>query len=77
MACMTLIARPLAMATTQLARVVRYEADSTSQFESKVDRSRALHMSWVVVTDGEGKSQQRVRWDTNRRVTHRGLVTPL
>ena len=66
MACMTLIAQPLAMVTTQFAHVVRYEAASTSQFESKVDRSRALHMSWVVVTDGEGKSQLRVRWAADR-----------
>ena len=66
MACMTLIAQPLAMATTQLAHVVQYEAASTSQFENKVDRSRALHMSWVVVTDGEGQSQLRVRWAADR-----------
>jgi hypothetical protein len=62
MACITLFAQPLAMATTQLPHVVRYEAASTSQFECKVDRSRTLHMSWVVVTDGEGKSQLCIRW---------------
>ena len=62
MACMTLFAQPLAMATTQFARVVPYEAASMAQFESHVDCSRTLHMSWVVVTDGEGKSQLRLRW---------------
>ena len=66
MACRTLFAQPMAMATTQLAHVTRYEAASTSQFENRVDRSRALHMSWVVVIDGEGKSQLRVRWAADR-----------
>ena len=52
MACMTLFAQPLAMATTQLTRVVRCEDFSTLHIESKTDRS-PLHMSWVVVTDGK------------------------
>jgi hypothetical protein len=64
MACMTLFAQPLAMATTQLARVVRYE-NSSNLPESKTERS-PLHMSWVVVTDGEGKSQLRVCWTSDR-----------
>ncbi len=61
MACMTLFAQPLAMATTQLARVVRYEDTSISDLEVRVDRS-PLRMSWVVVTDGDGKPQLRIRW---------------
>lgn len=61
MACMTIFAQPLAMATTQLARVVRYEDSCSLPIEGKTERS-PLHMSWVVVTDGEGKSQLRVRW---------------
>lgn len=65
MACMTLFAQPLAMATTQLARVVCYEDSSKLPIQSKTERS-PLHMSWVVVTDGEGKSQLRVRWASDR-----------
>jgi hypothetical protein len=61
MACMFLFAQPLTMATTQLARVVRYEDVSTSHLEAKVDGS-PLRMSWVVVTDGDGNPQLRMRW---------------
>lgn len=59
MAWMMLFAQPLTMATTQLARVVRYEDVSTSHLEGKVDGS-PLRMSWVVVTDGN--PQLRIRW---------------
>ena len=59
MACMTLIA-PMAMATTQLARVVRYEETSVSQ-ETRVERT-PLRMSWVVATDGNGKRTLCMRW---------------
>ena len=45
MACMTLFVQPLAMATTQLARVVQYEEASTTHLEVKVERS-PLRMSW-------------------------------
>ena len=65
MACMTLFAQPLAMATTQLARVVHYEDSPNLPIESKTEHS-PLHMSWVVVTDGEGKSQLRVCWTSDR-----------
>ena len=64
MACMTIFAQPFAMATTQFARVVQYEDASTSQFDYKVERS-PLRMSWVVVTDGDGKPQLRMRWDSD------------
>ena len=49
MACMTLIA-PMAMATTQLARVVRYEEASILE-NPRLERT-PLRMSWVVATDG-------------------------
>jgi len=62
MACMTLFAQPLAMATTQLARVVHYEDASTSQFEAKALDRNPLRMSWVVVTDRDGKPQLRMHW---------------
>ena len=61
MACMTLFAQPLAMATTQLARVVRYEEASNLHLENKMECA-PLHMSWVVVTDGDGRTQLRMRW---------------
>ena len=61
MACITLFVRPLAMATTQLARVTQYEDASNSIVESKMERS-PLHMSWVVVTDDDGKTRLRMRW---------------
>ena len=49
MACITLIA-PVAMATTQLARVIHYEGASTLHAVSRVERT-LLRMSWVVATD--------------------------
>ena len=65
MACMTLFAPPLAMATTQLARVVHYADSPNLHIEGKMEHS-PLHMSWVVVTDGEGKSQLRLCWRCDR-----------
>ena len=59
MACMTLNA-PVAMATTHLARVVRYEETLVSQ-ETRVERT-PLRMSWVVATDSNGKRTLRIRW---------------
>jgi len=61
MACMTLTAQPLAMATTQFARVVDAECAPTRQFEAAVGRT-PLRMSWVVVTDRNGKPQLRMHW---------------
>jgi len=60
MACITLTAQPLAMATTQLARAVHCECDSTWQFQS-AERT-ALRMSWVVVTGSDGKPHLGMRW---------------
>ena len=59
MACMTLIA-PMTMATTQLARVVRYEEASVLE-NLRLERT-PLRMSWVVATDGDGKRKLRIRW---------------
>jgi len=61
MACITLFAQPMAMATTQLVRAIRYEPAFTRQQESKAECS-SLHMSWVVVTDQQGNRQLRMRW---------------
>ena len=59
MACMTLIA-PMAMATTQLARVVRNEEASVLE-DPRLERS-PLRMSWVVATDGDGKRKLQIQW---------------
>lgn len=59
MASMTLIA-PMAIATTQLARVVRYEDTLVSQ-ETRV-KLTPPRMSWAVATDGNGNRTLRLRW---------------
>ena len=61
MACITLFAQPLAMATTQLARVVHYEDTPAWQFGNTVDR-KPLSMSWVVVTDSNGNRKLQIQW---------------
>jgi len=61
MACIILFAQPLAMATTQLARVVQYDNVSTSQLDNKVKRS-SPSMSWVVVTDKHGNRKLQILW---------------
>jgi len=64
MACITLFAPPLTMATTQLARVahcevVHSENASTLPPESNMN---SLRMNWVVVTGSDGHSHLRMRW---------------
>jgi hypothetical protein len=61
MACITLFAQPLAMATTQLARAVHYEDVTPWQLERNVER-KPLSMSWVVVTDRNGKRKLQIQW---------------
>ena len=60
MACMTLFAQPMAMATTQFARVIQYESAFT-QLEGNLERN-SLRMSWVVVTDGNGGKKLQMQW---------------
>ena len=59
MACITLIA-PMAMATTQLAHVVRFEEASGWQVPSA--EHVPLRMSWVVATDGDGRCRLQMQW---------------
>lgn len=59
MACITWIA-PMTMATTQLARVVRYEEASVLK-NPRLERT-PLRMSWVVATDGDGKRKLHIQW---------------
>ena len=51
MTCMTALAQPMAMATTELARVIRYDVSAPRQEQN---RGHAPRMNWVVVTDGVG-----------------------
>jgi hypothetical protein len=63
MACITLLAPPLAMATTQLVRALRYENVSASVSEGNEKRN-SLHMSWVVVTDSNGHCKLQIHWSS-------------
>lgn len=60
MACIT-FAQPMAMATTQLARVIHYEHAQAWQLQDNVERN-ALSMSWVVVTDENGSRKLQMQW---------------
>ncbi len=69
MTCMTAFAEPMAMATTQLTRVVQdrvfqYENAAPGQLEN--NDNRIPRMSWVVVTDKQGRQQLRILWRTKR-----------
>lgn len=60
MACMAAFA-PMAMATTQVARVIRYE--SAGPWISEMATGRLpLRMNWVVVTDKDGSRRLRAEW---------------
>ncbi|HUO17099.1 MAG TPA: hypothetical protein VMX38_19110 [Verrucomicrobiae bacterium] len=61
MACMTIFAPAMTMATNEFTRVVRQEFVPTVHIESAVERL-PLSMNWVVVTDGDGKAQLRMKW---------------
>lgn len=61
MACITLVAQPMAMATTQLAREVHYEHTSAWHFAGNVEHS-SLRMNWVVVTDSNGNRRLQIQW---------------
>jgi hypothetical protein len=60
MACIALFA-PVAMATSELVPAIHYEDVSAGQFESNVER-RSLRMSWVVVTDSNGRRKLQMQW---------------
>jgi hypothetical protein len=67
MACITLFAQPVAMATTQLTRITRYEDTSTWQLRS-VSECNPLRMSWAVVTDNSGNRKLQMRWATSEDI---------
>jgi len=60
MSCMTLFEKPMAMATTRLVRV-HHEDAPLWQVEREAEH-KPLRMSWVVVTDENGKRQLRMHW---------------
>jgi hypothetical protein len=60
MSCVTLFGKPMAMTTTQLVRIDHEDAPFW-QVERKAEH-KPLHMSWVVVTDENGKRQLRMHW---------------
>ena len=61
MTCMTAFAEAMAMPTTQLTRVMHYEDAASRQSESHAERN-SPRMSWVVVTDNNGRRQLRIQW---------------
>jgi len=61
MACMTLFAPPMTMATTKLARVVFFEEASNLHIESSVE-GKPVSMNWVVVTDSDGSRKLQMQW---------------
>jgi hypothetical protein len=63
MACITFLAQPMAMATTQFARVIRYEASAPWQEQNT--RRQPLRMNWVVVTGKNGNRVLRMQWATD------------
>jgi len=67
MTCMIAIAEAMAMSTTQLTgaiqyRVIQHEDAASRQLESNAER-KSPHMSWVVVTDKNGRRQLRIQWE--------------
>ena len=60
MACITLVAQPMAMATTQLARAIRYEVTVPQQHHN-IER-QPLRMNWVVVTGKDGTRRLSMHW---------------
>jgi hypothetical protein len=58
---MSLFAPSVAMATTQLSRVIRYEHSVPLQLEQKIEQ-QPLRMNWVVVTDKNGSRRLRMQW---------------
>jgi hypothetical protein len=64
MACIALLANPLAMTTTQLTRAICREESTRWHPEVRLD-SRPLRMNWVVVVDKKGNRRLRMNWAAN------------
>ena len=61
MACITMLAPPMAMATTQLLRETARQVFAPIHFEQNCER-RIPRMNWVVVTDGGGSGRLSMNW---------------
>jgi len=61
MTSMTAFAEAMAAPTTQLTRVIQYEDAASRQLERHSER-KSPRMSWVVVTDKNGRRQLRIQW---------------
>jgi hypothetical protein len=61
MACITMLATPMAMATSQLKRKIAREVFAPIHFERKTEQ-RSPRMNWVVVTDNNGSRHLRMKW---------------
>ena len=61
MACMTLFAPSMAMATTQFTRTIHSEVSAPWQFEPAPNR-HPLRLNWVVVTDDNASQHLRMAW---------------
>jgi len=62
MACITLLAPPIAVTTTQLARAIHHEAAAPWQIELNLQQRNILRLSWVLVTDSDGSRRLRMQW---------------
>jgi hypothetical protein len=64
MACITVFAPTMTMATTQFERVISHEAADrrTSGQTFELSRERSLRMNWVVVTGENGSRLLRAQW---------------
>jgi hypothetical protein len=60
MACIAIFS-PMAMATTQVTRVIRYES-AEPRVSEKTSERQPLRMNWVVVTDKDGSRRLRAEW---------------
>jgi len=64
MTCMTAFAEAMAMPTTQLTRAIQYEGAASWQLGRNAEHTP--RMSWVVVTDNDGRRQLRIQWELAR-----------
>ena len=62
MSCITLFAHETTMTTKQLGRVASHAVCASWWVEQQAEHT-ALRMSWVVVTDENGKRSLRSRWN--------------
>jgi hypothetical protein len=65
MTCRIACAETTAMATTQLARTIpcrMIQSEDTASWQSDNNGERRPRMSWVVVTDNDGRQRLEIRW---------------